>query len=176
MGKFADVLSPKFATELRTTVADFKAGTIAWLIQRVIEDVEASPNTIAQFGKSLRFTLRRLQREPIGKVVAKDLAKHHLIDHCKLRRQGAAGKKAVCAATAKGDITALRGVVNHAMDAFPDCEKLTLAAFVDSKKFLVKHRLIGKSTPRTRRPIGDEIPRLLDDLAASDSQDRKSVV
>lgn len=179
MGKFADELieemGSKFADAPAPTLADFKAGTLAWLIQRVIEDVEASPTTIAQFGTSLGFTLRRLQREPIGKVVAAELAKHHVIEHCKRRRQGAAGKKGVCPATVKGDVTALRGVINHAMDAFHDCEKLTLAPFVDSKKFLMKHRLIGKSTPRTRLPTADEIHRLLDDLARSDAHQNTKI-
>lgn len=152
------------------TLDDFKAGTMSWLIQRVIEDVAASPMTIAQFGKSLGFTLRRIQREPLGRVVAAELAKHHLIEHCKLRRQGTVTRKGVCAATVKGDITALRGVFNHAMDVFPDCAKLTLAPFVDSKKFLVKHKLIGKSTPRTRRPTDEEIVALMTDLDISDKR------
>lgn len=158
-----------YADFVKSILPTFKPRTIAWLIQRVIEDVQASPTTIAQFGKSVSFTLARLQREPIGQVAISEFAKHHVIDHCKLRRQGTASRKGVCPATVKGDITALRGVINHAMYAFADCEKLTLAPFEDSKKFLVKHRLIGKSTPRTRRPVGDEIPRLLDDLAVSDA-------
>lgn len=150
-------------------LADFKVGTVAWLVQRVIDDVQASPATIKQYGTSALFTLRRLQREPIGKVAVKEFAKHNVIEHCKFRRQGIAGRKGVCPATVKGDITALRGAINHAMDVFPDCEKLTLAPFEDAKKFLVRHGLIGKSTPRTRLPVGDEIARLLDDLARSDA-------
>lgn len=168
MGKFIDSL-PKFADSTEPTLADFKEGTMAWLIQRVIADVAANPTTIRQFGDSALYTLKRLQGEPIGLVLAKELAKHHVIDHCKRRR------KKVCAATAKGDITALRGVVSHACAAFADCDKLSLAPFVDARPFLVKNGLIGKSTPRTRLPVGDEIPRLLDDLAISDARQNTKI-
>ena len=143
--------------------------TIAMLIQRVMDDVAASPTTIRQFGTSALFTLKRLQREPIGAVPAAELAKHHVIDHCKRRRLK------VCAATTKGDITALRGVINHAAATFPDCEDLSLAAFEAAKHFLVKNNLIGKSTPRSRRPTDEEIGALLADLAISDAHPNTNI-
>lgn len=173
MGKFADELAPKFADIERPAPADFKEGTIAWLIQRVMDDVAANPTTIRQFGTSALFTLKRLQREPIGNVLAAELGKkggkHHIIEHCKQRRKGSETRQGVSAATTKGDMTALRGVVTHAMSTFPDCEDLSLDAFAKAKPFLVKNNLIGKSTPRNRRPTDEEIEALLTDLAESDA-------
>lgn len=168
MGKFADVLAPKFADSVERTLADFKPGTLAHLIQRVIEDVAANLTTIRQFGTSALFTLKRLQRDPIGKVMAASMDEQDLIDHCKLRRQK------VCAATTKGDITALRGVIKHAR-AWRDCKKLNLKAFDDSNDFLVKNQLIGKSTPRKRRPTDEEIQALIADLTVSDKQPNTTI-
>lgn len=150
-------------TTWQYSIEDFKPGTFAWLIQRVIDDVAASP-TIAQHGQSARFALKRLQRAPIGKVIVDELSKHHVISFSKERR------KTVTPATVKADISYLRGVINHAASAFPDCEDLSLAPFEAAKPFLVKNNLVGKSTPRTRLPTGDEIERLLDDLARSDAR------
>jgi hypothetical protein len=97
----------------RLTYAQFLAQqpkqlTIALLIQRVMDDVAASPTTIRQFGESHRCTLKRMQREPIGLVLAHGLGKHDVIEHCKLRRLK------VSPATTKGDLSMLRGVINHA--------------------------------------------------------------
>lgn len=142
---------------------NFATRSFAWLIQCVMDDVAVNPTTIRQFGQSALFALKRLQCAPIGSVNVDNLSKHHLIDHCKERR------KTVCAATIKQDITALRGVINHAAATFQDCEDLSLAAFEGAKPFLVKNQLIGKSEPRKRRPTDEEIARLLADFAASDA-------
>lgn len=143
--------------------------TIAVLIQRVMDDVAASPTTIRQFGTSTVFTLKRLQREPIGQVIAREFGKTHVIDHCRKRRE------TVCPATTKGDITALRGVFGHAVSAFPDCEFLTLKAFDEAKTFLVKNNLIGKANRRTRLPTVVEIDALLTDLAISDAHPNSKI-
>lgn len=175
MGKFADELLPKFADDPAPTLADFRERTFAWLIQRVIDDVAASPLTIRQFGDSALFTLKRLQREEIGKVVVAEMTKHHVIGHCKERRNGSASRKAVTAATTKGDITALRGVILHALSAFPDCEELNLTAFDKAKPYLVKNQLIGKAQARKRRPTDEEFGALVADLAISDAQPNTTI-
>lgn len=148
---------------LEPMLADFTPRTLAWLIQRVIDDVQASPLSIRQFGQSALFALRRLQRTTIGKVIVDELSKHHIIAFGKERR------KTVSPATVKADISGLRGVINHASSAFQDCENLTLAAFEAARPFLVKNNLIGKSTPRKRRPTDEEVGALMTDLAKSDA-------
>jgi integrase len=162
MGKLANELLPKLAADERPTLAHFKAGTMAWLIQRVIEDVDANPTTIRPHGESTRATLRRMQREPIGQVIAAKFGRHDIIEHCKVRR------KDVCAATVKGDLSVLRSVINHAASTWRDCEDLSCKPFEKAKHHLVANQLIGKATRRTRLPATDEIHRLLDDLARSD--------
>jgi integrase len=141
--------------------------TIAMLIQRVIDDVDANPMTIRPHGESTRATLRRMQREPIGAVIAAKLSRHDLIEHCKRRRNGV-DRKAVSAATVKGDLSALRSVINHAASTWRDCEELNCKPFDKAKHHLVTNQLVGKATRRTRLPTSEEIPLLLDDLARSD--------
>lgn len=154
---------------MNPTLADFKPLTVAWLIQRVIDDVDANPMTIKPHGESQRATLHRMQREQIGKVMAAKLGRHDIIEHCKMRR------KKVCAATVKQDISALRGIINHAASTWRDCEELNCAAFEAAKHHLVKNQLIGKSARRTRLPTADEISRLLDHLAKSDAHKRTQI-
>ncbi len=138
-----------------------RIGSIGWLIERYIREMNGldTGKPIRFIGTSQLYTLRRLQRAPIGMVAAAEVTKHHIIEHCKARRQ------TVCPATIMQDVTYLSGVLKYAPSAWDECEAVSDAAVAAAKPFLVKHGYIGKSTPRTRVPVEDEIPRLLEYLA-----------
>lgn len=136
------------------TLEDFKAGTLAWLIQRFIERI--ARGDMKPLGPTHVTSLRALQRAAIGKKRAAGLKKQDIITHCQKRRE------TVCAATVNQDITFMSGVLKYAGAAWDDCEDVSDAAIAAARPFLTKHGLIGKSTPRKRRPTDDELERLLD--------------
>jgi integrase len=153
MGKFADEIAPKFADSTEPVLSDWKEGTIAWYIERRIE--ESRKLGARPIGSSQFYTMRRLQRSTIGKVMAEKLSQTHLIDYCRARR---ASK--VKPPTINQDLTFLRGTIRD----FVELEELpdeALQTFTKAKRRLEKEQLIGKSTPRTRRPTPDELTRLL---------------
>lgn len=131
--------------------------SVAQLIERFIEEMGTDEQPgIKPLGETHLYSLRRIAREPIGLKVAEELKKSDVVDHVKWRRL------TVCAATAMQDITALSGVLKYAPSAWEDCSEVSDAAIAAAKPMLVKVGLIGKSTPRTRRPTDEEIERLLD--------------
>jgi hypothetical protein len=133
----------------RLIYAEFKAaqqpqqGTVAAIINRYIEEMDGG---IRPLGESNRITLRRIQRHWLGAKVAATLDKRDIIDYCRERRQD------VCPATINGDLTSLTSALKYAGSAWDDCEGVSDDAITDAKPFLKKHDLLGKSTPRTRRP------------------------
>ena len=134
-----------------------RIGSIGWLIERYIRSMNGldTGKPVRVLGTSNVYTLKTLQKSPIGVVPALALTKHHVIDHCKVRRE------TVCAATIMHDVTALDVVLKYAPSAWDDCDGVSGAAVAAAKPFLTKHGYIGKSTPRTRVPTDDEIERLL---------------
>ncbi len=156
MGKFADDMAPKFADSTEPKLGDFKEGSVAWMIQRYVEDM-ALPGMKA-LGASHLYTLRRLQRSKIAAKRAGQLKKSDFIDFCKERRQ------TVCPATVMQDVNYIGGALKYAAAAWDECEEdatHALNALAAARPMLVKLNLIGKSTPRTRVPTDDEIERLL---------------
>jgi integrase len=136
---------------------------IEWFIGEMNGTGGALP--IKPLGESHLFCLRRLQCAPIADIEVQDLDRADWIDHVKLRR------RAVKAATAMHDITFARGVLKYAASARNVKEGITEASIVAAMPVLQKHGLVGKSTPRTRRPTHDEEERLLAFLEAQDARD-----
>jgi integrase len=128
---------------------------VAWVIQRYIDDIAQNPD-MKQLGESHLCTLRCLQRLPIGKKVAEKLDKTDIADMCKELR------KRVKASTVNQYLVFLRGVLSYAPSVWKECEKVSADCIKNAKPHLVKYQLIGKSTPRKRRPTDDEIARLLE--------------
>lgn len=124
----------------------YQQGSVAALIERFIKEMES----IRPVGDSHELNLRRIQRHWIGAKAAVQLVKRDIIDFGHERR------KTVCAATVGQDITFLTGVLKYAGSAWDDCADVSDAAIAAAKPFMKKHGLIGKSTPRTRRPTADE--------------------
>jgi integrase len=145
VGKFADELAPKFADA--EDAPERAAGTVAFIIERYIAEMDGG---IRPLGESNRITLRRIQRHWLGAKVAAALDKRDIIDYCRERR------KDVVPATINGDLTSLTSALKYAGSAWDECENVSDDAITDAKPFLKKHDLLGKSTPRTRRPTADE--------------------
>jgi integrase len=68
------------------------------------------------------------------------------------------------------DITFWRGVVQYARAAWKDCKALSLAPLTDAMPMLKKYNLVGKSTPRKRRPSAVEFDLLSQYLAKRDAR------
>jgi len=136
------------------------------LIDRFITEMNGTNELVGvkPLGVSHLYCLRRLQRTPIAERDASELRKSDVIDHVKSRRAS------VCPATALHDITFLRGVLQYAPSAWEDCVDVSAAAITAAMPILNKHGLVGKSTPRKRRPTDDELHRLIDYLTAQDAK------
>lgn len=166
--KFPDELfeaPPKFADSVEPTLADFKTGTVAWLIQRVMEDI-AGQTEAKQLGYSHFCGLRAMQRMPFGQKIAANLKRSDFIDFMKWRREQIVPHttRKVGAATAKQTLTYLSSAMKHACSTWDDCESLVqvLVHLDAAKKFLVKRGVVGKAASRTRRVKDEEVVMLLD--------------
>lgn len=132
---------------------DDSRATVAQLIERYI--VEMAQPHMKPLGPSHKYTLRVVERMPIGVKIAAALKKTDVMDMCKELR------KSIEAATVNQYITFLRGVLKYAPAAWDDCDDVSDAAIAAAKPTLVKFGLIGKSTPRKRVPTDAEIDALL---------------
>lgn len=146
-------------------------GTVAWVIERFIVEMNGLDGRppVKTLGQSHLFLLRLLQRWPIGAKQARELHRHDVIEHCQKRREK------VMAATVNQDVTYLSGVLKYAGSAWDDCTRISDRAVVKAKPFLVKHNLIGKSTPRTRRPTPQEVVALLAHFAIENARKQNEI-
>jgi integrase len=141
---------------VRKQLNEYAVGTIAWLIERYVRDM-ASPE-MHQIGPSKRYTLRVIQRAPIGSKVAADLKRSDLIEFARALRAGTAGrKKGLHQSTVNGYVTTIGLVFKHAIVEWEDCAKLTTAMFKEAHDHLKKHNIVGKAGVRTRRPTDEEL-------------------
>ena len=158
MGKFMDELAPKFADSSEPTLADFKHKTIAWVIQKYLDDMPS----IKPLGASHIYILRAVQRSALGKKSAVTLKRSDVIDYCKLRRtqKVVRAQRLVTAPTVNQELSYLVGAIKYVGSAAEGCEDITATVIKDTKPMLVKLGLIGKSKPRTRVPTDEELERL----------------
>ena len=150
-------------TKPRITLAQFRAmqqakseqGSIAQMIEQFITD-RSQPGG-RQIGPSQKYTLRKVQRSPIGAVLHTDLKAMHFLDHCKARRADG-----VLPQTIAQDMMYLSGVLKYALEIWEiDTAQAAYAAYKKAVPQLKKEQLIAKSQPRDRRPTPDELERLL---------------
>ena len=131
--------------------------TVSQLVHRFIGEMngtEAIPG-LRPLGQTHQYALEALCRRPIGSIDAATLHKSHVIEYARTRRVD------VCPATVNQDLTYLGGVLKYAGSAWDDCEEINAGAIEAARPLLVKHELVGKSTPRSRRPENDELERLI---------------
>lgn len=149
-----------------------RVGSVGWIIERFIREMNGldTGKPVKPLGLSHLYTLRTLQRAPIGAVRASALTKHQVIDHCKERG------KIVKPATVAHDVGYLSGVLKYAPSAWDDCEEVSNAPVLLALPFLAKHEYIGKSIPRKRVPTDDEITLLLNYFSVPPKKDRQNII
>lgn len=145
--------------------------TVAQVIERFIRAMDGLDGEppVKTLGQSHRILLQSLQRAPIGAKDARKLDRKDIIAHCQERR------KTVKAATVNQDFTYLSGALNYAGSAWDDCDGISAASCTAAKPFLKKHQLIGKSTPRTRRPTAQEVVALLAHFAIENERPQNEI-
>lgn len=145
---------------LEPMLSDFKKGTVAWLIQRYLEEVAAN-DQMKQIGASQMYLYRRLQqRSPAGSKQAAKLTKADIIAIARWLRQQKvkSTSRNVGPATVSQYLSCLGVVLDYAgSGVWDDCVELSSLPIKAARAFLVKHNLVGKSTPRDRRPSTEEI-------------------
>lgn len=143
----------KFADFMAGREPVWKEGTVAWVIQRVIEEMNGADGkrAVDPLGKSHQYTLERMQRLPIGAKDAFKLTEDDIVDLCKMLIE------TVCAATVNQYVGYLHGALKYARGAWRDCKAIPANVIPDVRKFLVKNGYIGKSIPRKRVPLEEEI-------------------
>lgn len=157
----------KYSTFAAQKLATQREGTIAWLIEKFILEMDQPGGR--SLGLSRRYTLKLLQRSRIGAVQYAALTPPDIIEHCKTRK--AAG---ILPQTINQDATYLSGVLKHAVDVW-DMDDEVLETYKRAKRQLIRQQLIAKAQARDRRPTQDELDRLLA-LAAEDDKRPKNKI
>jgi integrase len=152
---------------VKTQLSEFSRGTLAWLTQRVIEDIAAQSGNpdVKQLGVTHMYGLKALQRMPIGQEKVSALKRSDFIEFVKWRRdQPTRQGRKVGAATAKQSLMHISGVIKYACSTWDDCEDLVPVQIhlEAASKFCGKRGLVAKANRRTRRPSDEEVALLLD--------------
>ena len=147
-----------------------RIGSVAYMIQSFIAD-RNQPGA-RNLGLSHLYTLRTVQRSPIGVKLLGELRPVDFLNHAKMRK--VAG---VTPQTISHDIMYLSGAIKYGMEILdvPDAEA-AYKAFKKAVPQLKKEQLIGKSMPRNRRPTPEELERLLAYFANPPKKDRSNII
>lgn len=150
-GRSADVDRSRSRSEYadflnRQKLAD---GTLAWLIQRVINDVAANPH-MRQLSPRFLYHLDLLKRSVLGPKMALQLTEQDLTAWLRERAQGV-GK-----ATCKHDLRTLIYVFKHAKAMFSDCREIPLKAITEATPYLLLNGLVGAGAIRQRKCSNEE--------------------
>src|SRR3990167_5370703 len=118
-------MKPKLTATEYMRISRYPKASIAMLIELYIREMNGvdTGRPIRLLGESHVYSLRRLQNDAIGLVVATDLTKHHWIEYAKRRFE------TVCAATINGEIGYGSGVLKYAGSAPGwDCDDVSGAS------------------------------------------------
>ncbi len=125
--------------------------TLGQLIQKYLDD----PHT--KVGRTKLNVLRLLSDCDISKTLIAELKSHHLIQHCKLRKESGTSPS-----TISHDISYIRSVLKIAKPFWG--YEVDDQCVVDAYPLLHELNLIGKSARRSRRPTLVELERLKEGL------------
>lgn len=142
---------------LEPVLSDYTKGSVAWVLQRVIEDIDslAATTDLKPLGPSQRYIMRKIQRLPIGKLQASALEDSDIVEFCKGLRVK------IKAATVMQYVTYLNGAFKYARSSWKECKSIAILSIKDAFPQLKRQKLVGKSIPRKRVPVGDEMERIL---------------
>ncbi|PPA28677.1 integrase [Aeromonas jandaei] len=126
-------------------------------IRELISLYRAHPAISPTIGRTKAYCLDLVADCDIAKLNADELTIKDLVDHCQARRDAGASP-----ATIAHDISYLGSVFAAANPVFniPVDNKLILEA----RKTLNNLKLVGKAQKRTRRPVNDELERIIQGL------------
>jgi integrase len=124
--------------------------TVGELIKRYISD----PNLGGKAGRTKRYVLDMLVNCHIAGIILSELSTAHVIEHCCHRNGAGAGP-----ATVSHDVSYLSSVLATARPVY-DINYSGNPAY-EAHPRLIEMGLIGKSQRRSRRPINDELDRML---------------
>ena len=120
-----------------------------------------------ELGRTKKYVLEMLSDSDIGKVNISEIKSHHIVDHCKQRREAGAGP-----ATVSHDVSYLRWALKMAKPNYGyDASEMPV---IEAYAALYDQNLIGKSQRRSRRPTENEIDRLKEGLTKRMNQNASS--
>ncbi|PHM24110.1 integrase [Xenorhabdus budapestensis] len=93
----------------------------------------------------------------ISNIYLSELSESHIIDHCRYRMESGASP-----ATINHDVSYLTSVIASAKPVYGI--NYTSNPSQEARPLLIKMGLIGKSNRRSRRPVNDELDRLIEGL------------
>ncbi len=147
-----------------------KIGSIAYMIEQFIADRNQPGGR--SIGLSHFYTLRTVQKSPIGSKMLNEVRAADYLNHCKMRK--AAG---VTPQTIAHDIGYLSGAIKYGVEILETKDAdLAYAAYRKAIPQLKKEQLIGKSMPRDRRPTPEELERLLAYFAIEPKKPRANII
>lgn len=138
---------------LEPLLSDFKAFSVAWIIQRVIDETRDNPS-MKQHGETHLYSLRRLQREAIGTKDARTMTRQDVIEFAKHLR------KTVKPCTVNQMLSYLGVVLDTASATWEDCEKVSREPIRKAMPFLKKNGIVNKGEPRKVRPTDEQLERI----------------
>ncbi|KYP87818.1 integrase [bacteria symbiont BFo2 of Frankliniella occidentalis] len=129
--------------------------TVGGLLKRYIND----PNLGGKAGRTKRYVLNMLLDCDIAEINLTEFSVNHIIDHCRHRSSAGAGPS-----TVNHDVSYLSSVLGSAKPVYGI--DYTKNPAIEARPILLQMGLIGKSKRRSRRPVSDELDRLLAGLEA----------
>ncbi|MBT0725171.1 site-specific integrase [Rosenbergiella sp. S61] len=134
---------------------DLKKMMVGDLLKRYIND----PNLGGKAGRTKRYVLDMLLDCDIAEIKLTEFSANHVIDHCRHRSSTGAGPS-----TVNHDVSYLSSVLGSAKPVYGI--DYTKNPVIEARPILLQMGLIGKSKRRSRRPVSDELDRLLAGLEA----------
>ncbi|EHE4123918.1 site-specific integrase [Salmonella enterica subsp. enterica serovar Bareilly] len=123
------------------------------LLKRYIND----PNLGGKAGRTKRYVLNTLLDCDIAEILLKDLSTSNIIEHCRQRNGAGAGPS-----TVSHDVSYLASVLASARPVY-GIDYVNNPA-TEARPVLTQMGLIGKSKRRSRRPVSDELDKLVEAL------------
>lgn len=124
-------------------------------LRELIEKLLKDPHV--ELKRTKKKVLEMLSDCDLAKLLLSDIKPHHIVNHCKLRRESGAKPT-----TVSHDVSYLRWSLKAAKPQYG--YDVTDQCVVDAYPSLHDLNLIGKSERRTRRPTSDELDKLRDGL------------
>jgi len=125
--------------------------TLGQLIQKYLDD----PHT--DIGRTKLNVLKLVCDCDIANILITELKSHHIIEHCKLRKEGGTGPS-----TIGHDVSFIRSVLKIAKPFWG--YEVNDQFIIDAYPLLHELKLIGKAARRSRRPTSIEIEKLKEAL------------